>query len=241
MTLQPLPNFSSRRSPYKIWLILFVLAIALASAIPNYLTGNWSLSRVPKLSNVPQLQRLQKSGLSLPGWQTLNQKTIEIGGHKWSTQAIVPQSSPTDPAILLMLRPQTWHRDLPQVDWMDVRGGRNWTEEEERSIRFSVAVEPESAAASPTLVNARFLRGWTADKTYAALQWYAWKDGGHSAPSQWFWAEQFSQLRDRQHLPWVAVSLLLPMPPLSELEAIQPQAEALGQLIQSRLATEVFP
>ena len=246
MTPQPLSSVNSRRSPlYKSLVVLFLLAIAVASAIPNYLSGNWFLNKVPELSNLQPLRTLQKSGLTLPGWQTFDQEMIEIGGHKWSIQAIVPQeTSAANPPILLMLRPQTWHRDLPQVDWMDIHGARGWTENDDRPIRFfvpsSVPTAPANPASKPTQITARFLRGWTPDKTYAVLQWYAWRNGGNPAPSGWFWAEQGSQLRDRQHMPWVAVSILIPIQPLSEIESVQSQAESLGQLVQARLSAEVF-
>jgi len=259
MTFQPLSPSDSQRSPlYKSLVVLFLLAIAVANALPHYLAGNWFLTKVPELSHLQALRTLQKSGLVLPGWQTFDQKMIEIGGHKWSIQAIAPQSSSAasaNPPILLMLRPQTWHRDLPQVDWMDIHGARGWTEDDDRTLKFSVPIASETAqgitlgtasgTASGTVpettpkttqIEARFLRGWTPEKTYAVLQWYAWENGGHPAPSQWVWAEQGSQLRNRQHLPWVAVSLLIPMRPLSEIAAVQPQAEALGQLVQAALA-----
>jgi cyanoexosortase B-associated protein len=237
MTLQSLSPTDSQRSPlYKKLVVLFLLAIAVASAIPQYLSGNWFLSKVPELSHVQQLRTLQKSGLALSGWQTLDQKMIEMGGHKWSIQAIVPQagSDMQDSDILLMLRPQIWHRDLPQVDWMDIHGARGWIEEDDRHLQFSVPI------SASTQITARFLRGWTPEKTYAVLQWYAWRNGGNPAPSQWFWAEQGSQLRDRQHMPWVAVSILIPIQPLSEIETVQSQAKALGQLVQSTLTAQVL-
>ncbi len=251
MTSHSSSDANFQRSPlYKSLVVLFLLTIAVANTIPNYLSGNY-FNKVPGLSSLQELRTLQKSGLTLPGWQTVDQKRVEIGGHKWSIQAIAPQTPPaTNPPILLMLRPQTWHRDLPQVDWMDIRGARGWTEDSDRHIQFSMPTQlmPTQSASTqsvlaqsmPTNIEARFLRGWTQERTYAVLQWYAWRNGGNPAPIGWFWAEQGSQLRDRQHMPWVAVSLLIPIQPLSEIESVQSQAEALGQLIQSTLAADVF-
>jgi cyanoexosortase B-associated protein len=233
------PAISPPRSPlYKLWVVVFLLAIAAASAMPLYLSGNWTLTKVLELSNVQALQALQKTGLTLPGWQTTEQKTIDIAGHKWSVQAIASgsKSEPQAASALLMLRPQTWHRDLPQVDWMDIRGARSWTEDHDRRLSFSVA--RSGAAAIP--VEARFFRGWTDDQTYAVLQWYAWKDGGSAAPSSWFWAEQRSQLGDRQHLSWVGVSLLMPIQPLGEIEPAQSQIEALAKQVQSALIADIL-
>jgi cyanoexosortase B-associated protein len=118
---------------------------------------------------------------------------------------------------------------------MDLSGTRNWTEDNERQLTFSV---PAADATKPIPVSARFLRTWTNEQTYAVLQWYAWKDGGGSAPSQWFWSEQLSELRDRQHMPWVAVSILMPIQPLGEIETVQPQLTLLGQVIQSKLMAD---
>jgi cyanoexosortase B-associated protein len=243
----------SQRSPlYKFLVILFLLAIAAALAIPNYLAGNWVLHRVPELSNIQELRTLQQNGLSLPGWQTLEHRTVEMGGHRWSIQAIAPHSSDpadspaysSDPAPLLMLRPQTWHRDLPQVDWMDIRGAQHWQEDSDRMLQFPVVSSPDAAvsdaATIPSVVNARFLRSWTNQQTYAVLQWYAWNGGGDAAPSRWFWADQHSQLRDRQHLSWVAVSLLLPIAPLGDIETVRSQAEVLGQWVQSALMVDIL-
>ncbi|MBD3880197.1 cyanoexosortase B system-associated protein [Phormidium tenue FACHB-886] len=242
MSNLPLFCFPNARLPrYKLLIVLVLLTIATASAVPLYMAGNWTLNKVPELGNIQALRSLQRTGLTLPGWETLEQETVEIGGHKWSVQSIAPSAAstaavpkPAAPKLtaLLMLRPQTWHRDLPQVDWMDLSGAQSWTEDDSRPLQLSIVTD----AKEPVQVNARFLRGWTNEQAYAVLQWYAWKDGGSAVPGDWFWAEQRSQLRDRQHLSWVGVSLLLPIQPLDEIESVQPQIEALGRLVQSSLA-----
>ncbi|HEY9643696.1 MAG TPA: cyanoexosortase B system-associated protein [Coleofasciculaceae cyanobacterium] len=240
MTTQPLSlATSSQRSPlYKLLIVVFLLTIAACSVIPHYCSGNWFLNKVPELSNTRSLRQLQTSGLPLPGWQTLEQKVVEIGGHKWSTQSMLPAAPATAATpVLLMLRPQTWHRDLPQVDWMDISGTYSWTEDRDRPLTFSIS---SGAASEPVQVSARFLRSWTHEQTYAVLQWYAWRDGGDSAPSQWFWAEQLSELRHRQHMSWVAVSLLMPIQPLGEIESVQSPLTDLGQLVQSRLIADIL-
>jgi cyanoexosortase B-associated protein len=73
------------------------------------------------------------------------------------------------------------------------------------------------------------------------LQWYAWSKGGHPAPSHWFWADQWTQLRDRQRLSWVAVSLQMPIKPLGEIASAQSELEALGKLVQSTLTSTFQP
>lgn len=229
----------SRRSPlYKLLGVLFILAIVAFITVPNYVTGNWAWERIPEISTVRQMQKLQQQGLTLPGWKTLQQQAGEIGGHRWSVQAITPLEdtpTPSDNSIWLMLRPQIWHRDTPQVDWMDINGIQGWTVDSLRSLEFQVA----AADGKPVSVSARFFKGRSPASTHAVVQWYAWATGGSSAPSQWFWADQFSQWQGHR-TAWVAVSLLLPIQPLDDLEAIRSQAEALGQQVQIALMNTVL-
>jgi cyanoexosortase B-associated protein len=231
---------ASSRSPLtKLLIVLFILAIAAFIAIPNYFTGNWVWKKVPSLQNVKELKAIQSAGLALPGWKTLEQGKVEIGGHKWSVQAIAPESeaktADLDTSPILMLRPQTWQRDMPQVDWVDINGAQRWTADSVRSLQFSVPSQPQ-----PVEIKARFLRGWHEKKTYAVLQWYAWKTGGSAAPGDWFWADQRAQLRDRRRANWVAVSILIPIQPLGNIDTAQPQAETLAKLVQSTLATRAL-
>lgn len=250
----PEATASSRRSPlYKWLLILFILAVAAFSAIPNYVTDRWPWKTPPELPHLESLKALQQQGLSLPNWHG-KQQVIEIGGHKWSYQPMSTigtttgttagtSDSPTSPStaaetnesqnqnFVLLLRPQTWQRDLPQVDWMDINGAQGWTEDSQRRLRFTLSTE----AASPVQISARFFRGWNQERTFAVLQWYAWDTGGSPAPSDWFWVDQGSQWHDRQRTPWVAVCLFFPIKPLGDIETVRSQATALGQVVQSAL------
>ncbi|NJR61092.1 MAG: cyanoexosortase B system-associated protein [Cyanobacteria bacterium CRU_2_1] len=138
-----LSSESSQRSPlHKRLVILFVLAIATFSTIPSYVTGQWSWEKIPELSNLESLRDLQQQGLTLPGWKTIEQDVKKIGGHKWSVQRIIPETSSDVPTpqntILVMLRPQTQDRDLPQVEWMDINGAYQWREDSQRSLKFSI-------------------------------------------------------------------------------------------------------
>lgn len=227
----------------KLLIVLFVLAVALTGAIPGYVNGQWAWRQIPEISQLKLLKVMQKNGLSLPGWQTLEQKTVEIGGHKWSAQAIVPEAktkavTPSRP-VWLLLRPQTWSKDMPQIDWTDINGVQQWTVDAQRQLSF--AVKPVSLVNSAEAqVNARFFRGWSHKRTDAVLQWYAWSNGGHPSPSHWFWADQLMQLHDRQRLAWVAVSIQIPIKPLGEIDPVQSEAKALAELVQSTLISEVF-
>ncbi|GAB4227279.1 MAG: hypothetical protein Kow00121_55910 [Elainellaceae cyanobacterium] len=247
----PLSDAPSRSPLYRPLVVLLILAIAVFNVIPDYLTGDWAWTQVPELRNIQQLQTLQQQGITLPGWRTLKQDVVEIGGHPWSVQAIVPESTETVTAqntIWLMLRPQTWHRDMPQVDWMDINGVQQWTADSQQALQFVVSPQASTVKSSqvpsrqipPVQVEARFLRGWSLQRTYAVLQWYAWSSGGNAAPSRWFWVDQGSQWHDRRRTPWVAVSVLIPIKPLGDIETARSQAESLGQLIQSTLITQVL-
>lgn len=233
-------NPASRSGLFKFLVVLFVLALALASAVPGYMGGKWTWQQTPQLGNFSSSKAVLQDGLTLPGWRTLEQQTVEIGGHKWSVQAILPvtesEPSPQKTAWLL-LRPQTWERDLPQIDWTDINGVQQWSTDSQRQIQFT-AQPADLREAIP--VTARFLRGWTEQRTSAVLQWYAWADGGHPAPSHWFWADQWRQLRDRKRLAWVAVSIQMPIKPFGEIETVQAAAETLGQLVQTTLIERVF-
>lgn len=243
--INPANSSFYRSALLKRLVVLFVLAIALTSTVSGYVGGKWAWQQTPQLSHLSDLKALLQEELPLLGWQTLEQKTVEIGGHDWSAQAIAPATEPNpsiQKAVWLLLRPQTWEQDMPQIDWIDINGVQRWTTDSQQQLKFTVQ-PPE--AQSGDLVRAahlttRFLRGWTEKRTNAVLQWYAWADGGHSAPSRWFWADQWRQLRDRQRLAWVAVSIQMPIKPLGEIEAVQPEAEALGQLVQSALMNRVF-
>jgi cyanoexosortase B-associated protein len=231
---------ATARSPLtKLLVVLFILAIAAFIALPNYFTGNWTWKKVPSLQNVKELKAIQSTGLALPGWKTLEQGKVDIGGHKWSVQAIAPESAAKttdlDTAPILMLRPQTWQRDMPQVDWVDINGAQRWTADSVRSLQFSAP-----SPTQPIEIKARFLRGWHEKKTYAVLQWYAWKTGGSAAPGDWFWADQLAQLRDRRRANWVAVSILIPIQPLGNIDTAQSQAETLAKLVQSTLANRAL-
>jgi cyanoexosortase B-associated protein len=247
-------NASHRLSFLKQLIALFVLAVALTSAVPGYLQGQWAWQQIPEIRQLKQLRTISKNGLLLPGWQTLEQKTVEIGGHQWSAQAIVPEAAAETAtpatAIWLLLRPQTWFRDMPQIDWTDINGVQQWTVDSQRQLAFTVqpvTAQPataQPATAQPVLppsrIDTRFFRSWTQKRTNAVLQWYAWSNGGHFAPGRWFWADQLSQLRDRQRLAWVAVSIQMPIEPFGEIERVQANAQVLAELVQSRLIEEVF-
>jgi cyanoexosortase B-associated protein len=231
---------------------LFILAIALFAVLPNYVTGSWFWAQPPQVLALDSLRSLQRHGLELSGWQTLDQQTGEIGGRKWSIQTLIPESSELQALIdgnnirtplFLFIRPQTRAQDQPQVEWLDIKGAQKWKEDTRSQIQFSV---PDNNSLSTTHlsssveVQARYIRGWNSDGTYAVLQWYAWPSGGGPTTGQWFWADCLSQWRNRQRAPWVAVNVLIPIKPLGDISHAQLLAEQIGVLIQSALMQNVF-
>lgn len=220
----------------KIILLLFLLVLLVAGAVPGYLKGQWRWQAPPQVANLKALKNLQKTGLELPGWQTLTQAVIPVSGHQWSLQQI--QRDPQTQAILL-LHPQPSSKDQPQVEWVDLKGLRWWQSVQtrqwktDRYRRSQITVEGQ-----PFKIEAQFFRSWIQERnfsgTYAVLQWYAWPRGGHPDPSRWFWADQIAQWQGRR-VPWIAVSIMIPIEPLGEIEPVWPLAQSLAQTVQAAL------
>lgn len=214
-------------------LLLLLLLFAIGS-VPGYLTGQWQWKQPPPITSLKALKNIRNSGLTLPGWQTIEQVQQQVGEQKWSLQLIRKEDSQTQ-AILLLL-PQNGPMDQPQVEWTDVNSWgklrwRKWDVAQYRSAKFTVK-QPIA-----TQVEARFFRAATQQDTFGVLQWYAVPNGGHPSPFRWFVGDQLAQWR-KQRVPWVAVSILVPMEPLGQVEKIWPLAESIGQMVQAALMAE---
>lgn len=242
-----LPKKLQRFQFSKVVLLSFLVGLMAIGAVPSYLTGRWSWANPPRVTNLKQLKNIRQAGLALPGWQTQQQDTVTIGGHKWSIQEL-QQDEKTQ--VTLLLLPQEDRKAQPEVEWMDINGFKEWQTDQEQRLQFKVETQAQTgtqnttesgtSATRPTSsdVKARFFRGWTRQQTFAVLQWYAWPGGGNPSPSGWFWADQMAQLH-RRRLPWVAVSILIPMEPLAEVETALPLAKSLGQTVQAALMKEL--
>ncbi|NEO97491.1 MAG: cyanoexosortase B system-associated protein [Symploca sp. SIO2E9] len=221
----------------RIALLCFLVILIVIGAVPGYLRGNWSWSQLPPVVNLKQIRAIRKTGLKLGEWKTLKQETVELGGHKWSFQAIEGDYSKP---VLLLLRPQDSSKSQPQVDWADINSTQRWKRDSVKIIKFAVegsqlsqSVEASKLEKTVT-VEARLFRAWTKRQTFAVLQWYAWPEGGHPAPGRWFWADQLAQLH-RKRVPWVAVCIQIPIKPLGNLEEFQPLATSLAKIVQNAL------
>ncbi|MEH2459295.1 cyanoexosortase B system-associated protein [Nostoc sp.] len=217
-------------------LLLLLLLLAIGG-VPGYLTGHWQWKQPPPVTTLNELKQIRKTGLTLPGWQTIEQAEQQIGEHKWSLQVIKKEGSPSQ-AILLLL-PQNGPMDQPEVEWTEVNGwGRSrwgkWDVAQSRSAEFTIKPPAKLTSNVETKVEARFFRASTPQQTFAVLQWYAMPDGGNPSPFHWFLADQLAQWH-KQRTPWVAVSILIPMEPLGQVETSWSLAQSIGETVQTVL------
>jgi cyanoexosortase B-associated protein len=212
------------------WLILVILTLVfLIGALPGYLSGQWSWTHPPQVRNIKIFRQLEKTGLNVPGWENLAHKSIRIGGKTWIIQsALAPGHDP----FAIFLLPQFYYLDLPLIDWLDLNGIEREATDSYQTLKF------QTGDFSSNQVTARFFRSWKKD-TDAIIQWYAWPGGGNASPSRWFWRDQQAQVR-RQRIPWIAVSLKIPIDPLSELKDNEKLALSLAKSVQTTLETQIF-
>ncbi|MEM9161477.1 MAG: cyanoexosortase B system-associated protein [Cyanobacteria bacterium P01_F01_bin.4] len=216
--------------------IVATLAILVAvNALPRYFSGQWPWSPAPSVPQIETLRDIRKTGLAIPGWQQVVQETVAFGGDKWSVQQFVSQ--PDGNPMVLLLRPQAQASDQPEVEWIDLKGAQKWTTDSYQRLEIGMPAMDDTPAYQ---LQANFLRAWNDQQTYAALQWYAWPQGGHPSPSRWFWGDQKAQLQSHQRLPWVAATLLVPIAPLGDSETARTAIQTLGQQVQMALQAQVF-
>lgn len=213
--------------------IALLVVLLLGSALPGYLNGGqWAWKQMPVLTSLKQMQQVPRLGVPLPHWETLEQDGIDILGQAWSRQVLVAKPgsgvAPGTQATLLV-HPQLDAKDRPKSEWNSLQRYFGWSEDEGRSVPLSLPGQEKPAEA-------RLVRAWVAERglTTAVLQWYAWPDGGSARPSHWFWRDRRAQLQN-QRTPWMAVTLLLPMEPLGDLEPHRETMVALGESVQAQL------
>lgn len=248
---------AQRRSVPQRYLVIIVMlgAIALFS-VPTYLSGAIPWRTPAEVANVAPLRALRDQGLTVPNWETQEQRTLPVGNHQWSMQALLPPADAvgiqTNKPTFLMLRSQDWHDKEPQVEWVDLDGfwGRlsmgtqaepEWRTDRRQRVQFTVTVpDPQDATVTHTVpITAQYQRARNQNQTFAMLQWYTWPTGGTPSATDWFWADQRSRLRTGDRAAWVAVSLIVPVDPLVDLS--QPEMAAtlidLGKTVEIQLLT----
>ncbi|ABA22521.1 conserved hypothetical protein [Trichormus variabilis ATCC 29413] len=233
----PLSKFLNHKH-LTTWIVLLLFLLLLTvGAVPGYLSGRWQWKQPPSIANLKELREIRSKGLNLPGWQTVNQIEQVIGQHKWSLQ-ILKQAGSNNQALLLLL-PQNGPKNQPEVEWTDVSGwGKlrwgKWDVAQSRSAQLTATKPGNVGENGKVPVEAMFFRVSTDQETFAVLQWYALPNGGYSSPLRWFLADQLAQLH-KSRAPWVAVSILIPMEPLGQVETTWPLAKSIGETVQSTL------
>ena len=227
-------NSKNRLPIYPAAIVLFLVLLIVIGALPRYLSGNWPWTQMPQITSLNRMRQLRQIGLEFSGWQTVERKQVRIGGHRWLYQKITRDDR--EKPITLLLLPQQEQKGKPEVEWMDIEGSFRWKTDSIRQLKFTVEGEGD---VSEVEVVARFFRAWNDYETFAVVQWYAFPNGGDFSPSNWFWADLFAQFH-RRRIPWIAVSLNIPIEPLGDVEAASQEAQSLGKIVQKILINEVF-
>ncbi|MEM9149427.1 MAG: cyanoexosortase B system-associated protein [Cyanobacteria bacterium P01_F01_bin.3] len=247
MSSPVLPRNITKKSTVTLIVIAALALFIAVSALPRY-ASSWPWSNPLKVPNQPALQAIRDEGITLPGWLPDEQVKTKIGGDTWSIQQLSaaddgPFAKASPSTIFLLMRPQVWEADQPEVEWLDLKGAQQWQTDSHQSLRFKVSVNSRinSVDDSETIrINTDFFRAWSKEQTYAVLQWYACPTGGSPSPAWWFWADQKAQWQHRKRMPWVAVSVWLPIEPLSDIGIYEATATDLGTAVHQELLNTVF-
>ncbi len=223
----------------RIILLLFLTIILTIGAVPGYLAGKWQWQNPPAVKALAQLRVIRKQGLQVPGWPTQEQRTVTLDGHSWSIQQI--KNDRNEDASLFLFT-QNGPKDQPQIEWSEINGIQRWQTDSDGEQSFDVKLADSNSSVTNSVtssVTAKIFRAWTAKRTYAVLQWYAWSDGGHPNPSRWYGADRIAQLKG-QRQPWVAVAILFPMEPLDDLNKYRDRLTELAKTVQLQLANQAL-
>jgi len=225
----------------QVVLVVFLLIILVVGTVPGYITGKWSWINTAKITNLKDLKQIREDGLTISGLPKISHQINIIAEHKWLRQEVKNDNQ----SVFLFLLTQNGPKDQPQVEWMDINGLFRWKTDSHQRIKFTLEKTPNESGTtnsrkqSLSNIEAKFFRSWTNLETYAVMQWYAWPGGGSPEPGDWFWADRSAMLFGKR-LPWVAVTILLPVEPLADIDPYLPQIISIGQKIQASLMTEAF-
>ncbi|CEJ43943.1 cyanoexosortase B system-associated protein [Umezakia ovalisporum] len=240
--MKPLSKFFPEKQLTHVAVLCLLLILLTTNGISGYTTGSWQWKQPPDVPNLRELREIRKTGITLPDWQTVEQIEQVLGTSRWSLQ-ILNQKSTQNQAILL-LHPQNSPMDQPEVEWTDINSWgksrwQRWDIAQFRSAEFTLKRHPKSGANTETKVEARFFRVSTQHETFAVLQWYATPNGGHPLPWRWFLADQLAQWHQKR-IPWVSVSIMIPMEPLGQVVSTWALAQSIGQTVQTTLMANFF-
>ncbi len=229
-----LSRFFKERQFLQIAALLLLVLLLAIGALPGYFRGNWQWKQPPPITNLGEIKQLRETGLTLPGWKITQQQEQKLGSGKWSVQVMEKEDSPA--TAMLLLLPQNGPKSQPQVEWTEINswGRMQWGEWQVAQYREAQFAVEQPQPKDKIELKARFFRASSKKQTFAVLQWYAMPNGGHFSPLHWFWADQLAQWH-KQRVPWVAVSLFIPMEPLGEVETTWEQIKSIGQTVQTKL------
>ena len=233
----------TRPKPHSLvqWGLIAVLAALVAiAALPSYFSGQWPWSNELPVPHIEELRALLEEPLAVPGWEATFHQEVPIGGDRWTLAEYRQMGETNEPeeTFGLLLRPQRSSDQQPEVEWVDLRGAQSWQVDHRDTVRWHITLD--GASHSPATVTTQYFRGIDARNTFAVMQWYAWPSGGHFAPGKWFWADQAQQWQQRQRLPCVAVSVLLPIEPVGDIRSHTAKVIEIAQAVQQGLSTTTF-
>lgn len=232
-------TFTKPKSLIQWGVIVLLAGVVAIAALPHYVSGQWPWMAELPVPHLAPLRDLRTTALPLEGWEIRQHQVVSINGNQWSLteyRATDAAGLRADTRFGLLLRPQTASDQQPEVEWMDLQGAQGWRIHDLHTVRLTVATHENE----PSEVSTRYFRGLGEKGTLAVMQWYAWPAGGHFAPSRWFWTDQARQWQQRQRLPWVAVSVLLPIEPVGDIRSHRDTVVAIAQAIQTSLQVNVF-
>lgn len=227
------------RSIVQWGLVAVIASFVAVAALPNYFTGQWPWSADLPVPHIEQIRNLLKQPLDLPDWEIALHEEVGISRQQWTRTVYLPTGAEDDMSegFMVLLRPQLAVDQQPEVEWVDLQGSLTWQVNDLHTVSFSPDASPEGTSRK---VVTRYLRGLNERSTFAVMQWYAWPEGGHYAPGRWFWGDQEKQWKQREHLPWVAVSILLPIEPVGDIRLHTEEITAIAQSVQQALMSNTF-
>lgn len=211
-------------------LIAFLAILVVVGAVPNYQNNSWSWRDIPEI-NLNKIKKVNETGLEIEGWKILEHEMINIDENKWLAQVI---GQTPEKVALLLLRTQPYHKDYPEVEWTNLEIKQRWKTSFNTELNLTVNRKNQQET-----ISTRFLRARIGRKTFAVVQWYAWPNGGDFRSEKWFFQDKIAQVNQKR-LPWIAVSLQIPISPLSDLEEVREYAQSLAVEVQTAIEQNLF-
>lgn len=230
-----MPSLSRPRTLTQIAIVSLLLVSLLLGAI-------WAWPQVPtwrspiKVPNAGALRQIREEGLPLPTDRTAKKAQVRIGGNRWVGQDLTADNGAI---ATILMRPQSGAKDLPYVDWSDLDGFFKWQQEDIQTLTVDIAnTEPATQVKARWFIarDPRNTRVVHFPQRVAVAQWYALGAAGRPTILQWFWRDQWAQLQGGR-MPWIAVSVRLPVEPGVELATTEATTTELITTIQGAIVT----